>query len=137
MIDKEGLRVVGSTKVSLSRSNCNVDECNMGNFLSDAYANSMIKEAEAGDWTYAPIVLTAVGGIRTTLGAGQITYADLVSTIPFENTVDSVELRGDLLLKVLEYSATKSWSEDSFSGAHLVQVSGKLNVIPNHLTESL
>lgn len=128
MVDREGLREIGVTKVELSRSNCNFGECNIGSFLADAYAHAMIEEAEVGEWSYAPIVLFAVGGIRTSLSRGALTYSDLVATIPFENTLDTMDLTGTHLLMALEFAATKSWDEDRFNGATIVQVSGRLLV---------
>lgn len=53
-----------------------------------------------------------------------ITYSDLITTIPFENTLDTVELRGDHLLETLEYAVTKSYEEESFVGANMLQFSG-------------
>lgn len=125
IVDAEGVRVIGSSLVPLQKSGCNVGECNLGSFIADAYAHAWLdRQPENGSWTYAPIAMHAVGGIRTTLARGILTYADLVSTIPFENTVDTVELSGEHLLETLEYSASKSWSEDHFDGSHLVHVSG-------------
>lgn len=53
-----------------------------------------------------------------------MTYGDLVTTVPFENSVDTLELRGDHLFEMLEYSVTKSWDDDRFNGANMVQFSG-------------
>lgn len=53
-----------------------------------------------------------------------INYGDLVATIPFENTLDTMELRGDYLLQALEYSVTKSWDEDRFNPANMLVFSG-------------
>lgn len=44
--------------------------------------------------------------------------------LPFENNLVCVELRGDYLLGVLEYAVEKSWDEDKFNGANMLQVSG-------------
>lgn len=125
IVDWEGLRVIGTTKVQLSRSNCGVAECNIGSFIADSFAFAMIDEAEDGDWTYSPIAIYAVGGIRTTLDQGELSYGDLVSLMPFENTLDTMDMLGEHLLLALEYSATKSWDEDRFSGANILQISGK------------
>lgn len=124
IVDREGLRVIGTTKVTLSRTNCSSAECNIGNFLADAYAHAMIEEAEAGDWTYSPIAIYAVGGIRTTLDKGALTYGDLVTTMPFENTLDTMDMRGEHLLMALEFSASLSWEEDRYDGANTLQISG-------------
>lgn len=54
-----------------------------------------------------------------------ITYSDLVTTIPFENTVDTVDLRGNHLKKLLEYSVSESWRPDQFNGKFMIHVSGE------------
>lgn len=53
-----------------------------------------------------------------------ITYADLISTIPFENSVDTVDLSGDYLLEALEHSVASEWKEPEFSSNNMLQVSG-------------
>lgn len=70
IVDVEGLKKVGTSKVPLSRSGCGYQECNMGNFVADAFAHQAVAMAGPGEWTYAPIALTNIGGVRTTLNAG-------------------------------------------------------------------
>ncbi|KAG4079261.1 hypothetical protein HA402_006984 [Bradysia odoriphaga] len=101
LVDKEGVRVLGTSRVLLSRTDCSV-ECNIGNFLTDASVYYYIDKAREGEWTRASIALNNNGGIRTSLSPGTITYADIITTIPFENTLDLIELRGDHLLATLE-----------------------------------
>lgn len=48
-----------------------------------------------------------------------ITYDDVATTIPFENKIDSFELRGNYLLEALEYSAS------SYNDVNFLQVSGE------------
>lgn len=69
-IDKEGLREIAVARTPLVKSGCNTAECNIGNFLTEAAVHYYTKFAEKGEWTYAAISLTAVGGIRTTLNKG-------------------------------------------------------------------
>lgn len=130
-IDAEGSRVIGRIAVPLLKGGCNAGECNAGNFVADAFAHAWHARGppDREHWTQAAIALQAVGGIRTTLGRGELTFGDLVSAAPFENSVDVVRLRGGHLLKVLEYSVTKSWDADQFSGAHLLHVSGMRLVV--------
>ncbi|KAJ6635718.1 Apyrase [Pseudolycoriella hygida] len=102
LVDIEGIRVLGTSKVYLSRDECSSGECNIGNFITDASVHYYIDQAQKGEWTRAAIALTNFGGIRTSLNAGVLTYADVATTIPFENTLDLIELRGDHLLATLE-----------------------------------
>lgn len=74
---------------STYNSNCYVGECAMGSLITDSFVNSQIKDAEEGAWTYAALAITNPGGVRGPLKKGDLTFADLVTTTPFENTLDS------------------------------------------------
>lgn len=65
----------------------------------------MNKESDDDGWTYATIAMTNPGGVRGTLTAGVLTYSDLVTTTPFENTVDTLELEGRYIKEAMEFSA--------------------------------
>lgn len=58
------------------------------------------------------------GGIRTGLSAGNVIYADLIATTPFENTLLSVELPGAAIREALEYSVS------NLKSLRIMQVSG-------------
>lgn len=70
IIDVEANRIVGVSKVTLQKSGCNYQECNLGSFITDSYVHNYVTDAEPGEWTYAAIAIMNVGGIRTTLTAG-------------------------------------------------------------------
>lgn len=67
--------------------------------------------------------------MRSAFAAGAITYADLYATLPFENTVDVFELRGDHLREALEFSLSKSNDDRPFSSYIMLQVSGRIRLI--------
>jgi 5'-nucleotidase / UDP-sugar diphosphatase len=56
-------------------------------------------------WGYptADVAFTNLGGMRTDLAAGDLTLADLVSVMPFDNTLVEVHLTGAQLRDVLVY----------------------------------
>lgn len=56
-----------------------------------------------------------------------IAYSDVVTTIPFENTIDLIELKGKYLLQAIEHGLSKSYKDNLFVGPYLLQVSGILN----------
>ncbi|EAT36583.1 AAEL011341-PA [Aedes aegypti] len=123
-VDELGNRQVGSTVVDLLKSSCNVGECNIGSLIADSMVSAFIPLAEPGHWTYGAIAVIAVGGIRVSMFRGAINYANVIEVLPFENNLVCVELRGDYMLGVLEYAVEKSWDEDKFNGANMLQVSG-------------
>ena len=65
-------------------------------------------------WAYptADVAITNWGGMRDRIPAGEITYADIISVMPFENVLVDVALTGDELEQVL------------YSGRHIPAVGG-------------
>ncbi|XP_062541986.1 apyrase [Armigeres subalbatus] len=129
-VDELGVRQVGSTVVDLLKSTCNYAECNLGSLIADSMVSAFISSADPGHWAYSAIAMIAVGGIRVSMFKGAINYANVIEVLPFENNLVCIELRGDYLLGVLEYSVEKSYDDDKFNGANMVQISG-LKVVYN------
>ncbi|XP_065076026.1 apyrase-like [Ochlerotatus camptorhynchus] len=124
-VDHLAYRPVGSSRVVLSKAECRTGECNFGSFVADAFVDYYTQRPESSnEWTYASIGITNDGGMRTSLKSGSLTYDDIVTAVPYENTVDTFEIRGQYLLEALEYSASR------FNSADVLQVSG-IRVIYN------
>jgi 5'-nucleotidase len=85
-------RVLGSTPVPLSHTPNAAGEAELGNLIADAQ-----REALSTD-----IALMNLGGIRTDLNAGEISYGELFAIQPFGNTLARVKLSGAQLLSALE-----------------------------------
>lgn len=75
-VDKLALQNVGTTKVHLTKFNCNYEECNMGNIIADSFVDAFVDLAEEGQWTYSTIAVINVGSIRTTLDKGGMLCTD-------------------------------------------------------------
>jgi 2',3'-cyclic-nucleotide 2'-phosphodiesterase (5'-nucleotidase family) len=56
------------------------------------------------------------GGIRADLDAGPITYAELYSVLPFENSLIGLDLTGDQVVRMLEDGIGEHGSEIQVSG---------------------
>lgn len=118
-VDVLAYRNVGSSLVVLSKAECRTGECNFGSFVADAFVDYYTQRPEnSNEWTYASIGITNDGGMRTSLKKGTLTYDDIVTAVPYENTVDTFDIRGQYLLDALEYSASR------FNSADVLQVSG-------------
>jgi 5'-nucleotidase len=118
IIDLSGKRVVGSLKITAGGTGCYQGECLMGTLQAESMVFAMTEvDPEDDGWTYATIAMTNPGGVRGTLSAGDLTYSDLVTTTPFENTVDSMELEGKYIRQALEFSAR-------FDSPSILQVAG-------------
>ncbi len=76
-------------------------ETNLCNLVTDAFLDSA-KKTKTGK---ADIAINNAGGIRTNISAGEITYSDVLSVLPFNNTVCICEVPGQSLLDELELGA--------------------------------
>ena len=106
--------VIGKTSVALDAraSVIRFGESNLGNFLADVY-----KQAVGAD-----CALVNSGGIRsdTTYGPGDLTKKDVLSILPFENTLVKVRLTGTHIRRLLEHGVSVAGQEDG----RFPQVSG-------------
>jgi 5'-nucleotidase len=107
---------VGRTTVELdARQETNRSrETNLGSFIADAYRKQ----------TGAEVAIVNGGSIRsnTTYGPGALTKRDVLSILPFENSVVKIEVTGAVLRSALEHGVSRVREE---RGAGLFpQVSG-------------
>ncbi|XP_035669097.1 snake venom 5'-nucleotidase-like [Branchiostoma floridae] len=96
---------VGTTQVLLG-GECDFGECNIGNLITDSMVHHNIKHPDETSWNDVAIAVLNSGGIRSIIGQGTITVGDIVGCIPFMNTIDIVELRGEDVVRMLEHSAS-------------------------------
>ncbi|KAI8483281.1 5'-nucleotidase [Branchiostoma belcheri] len=96
---------VGTTQVVLG-GECDFGECNIGNLITDSMVHHNIKHPDETSWNDVAIAVLNSGGIRSVIDQGSITVGDIVGCIPFMNTIDIVELRGEDVFRMLEHSAS-------------------------------
>lgn len=93
-------------------------ETGYGNLVTDAM------RAETG----ADVAITNAGGIRSNAvyGPGEITGGDVFNTLPFSNTVTTVELTGSQLVETLssQIITMESWTGSQYGAEVSQQVSG-------------
>lgn len=121
VVDEIAEREVGEVKTTLYQRDCAFGECNIGSFVTDAFVHHFVDHPdykEDDSWSYGTISCTNAGGIRTTLAPGIVTYDDLFTSLPFQNTIDTFELMGEHLLEALEFSAA------AYSFYNFLQFSG-------------
>lgn len=126
-IDRLVATEVGEVTANIdgSRESCRSRECEMGNLITDALL------ARVGDQGYT-IALQNGGGIRASIGQGVATVGDVLSVLPFQNTIATMKLKGSDLVASLEAAA--SGIEEG--AGKFAQVSGlrytvDLSVAPN------
>jgi len=88
--------VVGQTSVVLDgeRADVRTGETNLGNIIAD----SMIAV------TGADVAITNGGGIRASIGIGDVTLGDIITVLPFGNIIATKDLTGQQILDTLEYA---------------------------------
>ncbi|MBU9713188.1 5'-nucleotidase C-terminal domain-containing protein [Bacillus tamaricis] len=89
--------VIGETDTGLSRDGRYDQDVSLGNFWTDAMAF-------AAD---ADIAFTNNGGIRDSIASGDVTIGDIYRIEPFDNQVMLIEMTGEAIKNVIEYSFSR------------------------------
>ncbi|WP_295884718.1 5'-nucleotidase C-terminal domain-containing protein [uncultured Thiohalocapsa sp.] len=112
---------VGSTEVFLDgiRENVRSGETNLGNLIADAFVFSA---QQLGTLDADAIVgMTNGGGIRDSINAGNVTNADVISVLPFANSLAVIEdFTVEELLETLNHAVAELPDDDG----RFLQVSG-------------
>jgi len=90
-------KVIGSTSETIdgSRETCRAQECSMGNLIADA----MLDRTRAQG---VRIVIQNGGGIRASIDAGEITMGEVLTVLPFQNTLATFQIKGRDVVAALE-----------------------------------
>ncbi|CAB0040152.1 unnamed protein product [Trichogramma brassicae] len=110
IVEQHGNAVVGTSKTALSKECLYVEDCAVANLVTDSFVHAFRKFSESPKhWTYAAIAMVNSGGVRNQLPAGNISYADAISILPFEDELVVVELSGRKIRNIIEKSL--KWEE--------------------------
>ena len=78
-----------------SREVCRAQECAMGNLVSDAMLD---RTADQG----VQIAISNGGGLRASIDAGEITMGEVLTVLPFQNTLATFSASGQTVIDALE-----------------------------------
>jgi len=89
--------IVGTVSNPLTgdRAVCRIQECDMGNMIADAMRDAVIDKGYT-------IALANSGGIRASLDAGDVTLGEIMTILPFQNTLSTFKVTGEQLLTAIE-----------------------------------
>ncbi|WP_224815479.1 bifunctional UDP-sugar hydrolase/5'-nucleotidase [Hasllibacter sp. MH4015] len=89
--------IVGETAdfIEGDRSVCRVEECPMGNLVADAMLDRV---ADQG----VTIAIQNGGGLRASIDGGEVTMGEVLTVLPFQNTVATFQLTGAGIISALE-----------------------------------
>ncbi|MGR3616465.1 MAG: bifunctional metallophosphatase/5'-nucleotidase [Paracoccaceae bacterium] len=96
-LDEIRNKVVASAAeiVEGDRAVCRVQECQMGNLVADAM---LARVADQG----VTIAIANSGGLRASLEPGDVTMGQVLTVLPFQNTLSTFEISGEGLVAALE-----------------------------------
>ena len=107
-VDAEYSAVFATSKVDLNGERApgnRTEQTNLGTLITDAMVWSVVSGGAMEAYFDAPAVgVTNGGGIRAPITAGDVTKNDIVTVLPFGNTVAVVYVKGSELLEALEAS---------------------------------
>ncbi|PCJ83296.1 MAG: multifunctional 2',3'-cyclic-nucleotide 2'-phosphodiesterase/5'-nucleotidase/3'-nucleotidase [Hyphomicrobiales bacterium] len=78
-----------------NREICRVEECEMGNLVADAMLDRV---ADQG----IQIAIANSGGLRASIDAGPVTMGEVLTVLPFQNTLSTFHLKGSDVIAALE-----------------------------------
>jgi 5'-nucleotidase len=89
--------VVAETTAAVEgdRAVCRAQECSMGNLIADAM---LARVADQG----VTVAFQNSGGIRASIDAGEVTKGEVLTVLPFQNTLSTFEVTGAVLVAALE-----------------------------------
>ncbi|MGB7317897.1 MAG: bifunctional metallophosphatase/5'-nucleotidase [Planktotalea sp.] len=82
------------------RTVCRVQECAMGNLVADAM---LARVADQG----IEVAIANSGGLRASIDAGEVTMGEVLTVLPFQNTLSTFRVSGETLLAALENGASQ------------------------------
>ena len=77
------------------RSVCRAMECPMGNLVADAMLDRVKDQG-------IQIAIQNGGGLRASIDAGEVTMGEVLTVLPFQNTLSTFEVTGETIIAALE-----------------------------------
>lgn len=121
-LDKEMNQKISYTSVDLTKQG---DNSNLGNLLADYTFDGADKWAKINLKKNIDAALINIGGIRTTIGKGDILLKSVFEVMPFENEVIIVKMKGADLQGLFDYYA-KTEVNNPVSHLYIETNSGQL-----------
>ncbi|MBB4121973.1 bifunctional metallophosphatase/5'-nucleotidase [Martelella radicis] len=114
-IEELKMEEVGETTAQIvgERDVCRAEECPMGNLVADAMVDRV---ADQG----VTIAIQNGGGVRASIDPGVVTMGEVLTVLPFQNTIATFQLKGSDIVAALE----NGLSQIEDGGGRYPQVSG-------------
>ena len=108
-------RVVAESAEAIdgSRESCRAVECPMGNLVAEAMLDRVKDQG-------AQIAIANGGGLRSSIDAGEVTMGEVLTVLPFQNTLSTFTVSGATVIAALENGV----SQVEEGGGRFPQVAG-------------
>jgi len=96
-IEELKAKVIGASETSIDgdRDSCRSGECQMGNLVADAMLDRVKDQG-------VQIAIQNGGGLRASIDAGEVTMGEVLTVLPFQNTLATFQLKGSDVIAALE-----------------------------------
>ncbi len=96
-LDEIRNKVVAETAEAIDgeRGSCRAAECAMGNLIADAMLDRVKDQG-------IQIAIQNGGGIRASIDAGEVTMGEVLTVLPFQNTLSTFQVTGETIVAALE-----------------------------------
>jgi len=96
-LDEIRNKVVAETAEAIDgeRDSCRTQECAMGNLVADAMLDRVKDQGVV-------IAIANGGGLRASIDAGEVTMGEVLTVLPFQNTLSTFQVSGQVVLDALE-----------------------------------
>ncbi|KIC43958.1 5'-nucleotidase [Ruegeria sp. ANG-S4] len=96
-IEEMKQRVVANSAAAIEgdRAVCRIQECEMGNLVADAMLDRV---ADQG----VQLAIANSGGLRASIDPGEVTMGEVLTVLPFQNTLSTFEISGQGVIDALE-----------------------------------
>ena len=90
-------KVVAETAAAIDgdKGSCRAGECTMGNLVADAMLDRVKEQG-------IQIAIQNGGGLRASIDAGPVTMGEVLTVLPFQNTLSTFQVKGSTMLEALE-----------------------------------
>ena len=96
-LDEIRSKVVAETSAAINgeRDSCRAMECEMGNLVADAMVDRVAGQG-------VTIAIQNGGGLRASIDAGEVTMGEVLTVLPFQNSLATMQLTGAGVIAALE-----------------------------------
>lgn len=90
-------KIVANSAASIEgdRKICRAQECEMGNLVADAMLERVRDQGIS-------IAIQNSGGVRASIDAGEVTMGEVLTVLPFQNTLSTFQIKGSDVVAALE-----------------------------------